>query len=324
MPTPGKKLLNKASARKISILSSPEKSAASNTPSTEPGSNVSGTSASLPKSTTAASIKKVSKGLKSRFSELFSSRSRNTVYTNTSGDNNGYTTIVDEEENVNPYSDVETIPVPANRVNRTSKLLTTYRNSGMNAKVSSTNNIRGDEKSPFMGKKSDREPSGQKQRRKHDEQRVNTATENIDRAIVRQGVTRGVIRVDRSDDESPAPPPARNGPTQNYDENENPDTAVEKMTEEEFDLYLESQLNTAEANLNAAIGAANGTSADEESMTRITDVIQALGASIMTSRQALMAGIGLRAATVNLIEHTATRAAGVREAVAETTCDLST
>ena len=328
MATAGKSILTRASASKSSVLSPANKSVARGTPPSKASSGITGSSATMRKSdtsVTSVTLKKSGKGLKSRFTEMFSGRRRSTVYSDASSDNKGYATIASQEDmmaKIIANNEVDS-PMPDKRAQRSSKLLTTYRDSGMNEKISSTENIRGDKKAPFMGKVSDRDPAPREQRgRKRAEQRVNRATQAYGRGMAGgngggqtyRGITRG-------GDEPPSPPPTRGGPAGHYGESEAA-ARVGNMTEEEFDRYLEAQLNAAQASLNQAIAVANSGYADQQGMNRITDVIQALGGSILTSRQALMAGIELRAATTNLIQHTTARAAAAREAVVEATSNL--
>lgn len=167
-----------------------------------------------------------------------------------------------------------------------------------------------------MDKMSDCELSNHEQRRLREEQRT------MGRGMASRGVSRGAVRVNGGDDLPPTPPATCDGPAGHYSESENEETGVEHMTEAEFDHYLESQLSAAEASLNDAIAAAKGSAPDEEGMNRISDVIQALGFSILSSRQALMSVIKLRAATANLIEHTTARATGACEAIVEATRDF--
>ena len=178
----------------------------------------------------------------------------------------------------------------------------------------SSDNIRGDKKTPFMGKTADREPSAREQRlQEREESRVNRAAEGI-ACGGQNGITRGTARVDRGDDSPPTPPPTRDGPASHYGEGENAECGADEMTEEEFDRYLEVQLNGAEQDLTAAIRAAQRMAGAEEAVTRVIDV---LGNAIIAARQAHIAGIQLRVATADLINITTQRAAGARQAIAD-------
>jgi hypothetical protein len=183
----------------------------------------------------------------------------------------------------------------------------------MKAKANSEN-VRGD-KTPFMGKTADREPSACEQRRhEREESRVNGAAEGVARGA-QNGIARGTARVDRGDDGPPNPPLTRDGPAGHYGEGENAEEGgADEMTEEEFDRYLEAQLNGAEQDLIAAIQAAQRMVGAEEAVTLVID---ALGNSIIATRQAHIAGIQLRVATADLISVTTQRAAGARQAIAD-------
>jgi hypothetical protein len=323
---PGKSFLSRASNSKVSLLSSSNKSAVSTTPSVKRGSGVSATSASiptpvsLPKSNTANSLKKASKGLKGRFADIFSGRRRTNIHFDNPPDNNSYAKIDEEEDDLAVDSDLEHMvtPVPVKRA--PSKLLTTYKGSGMKQQITSTDNIRSDSKK-FMGKVSDRAHSSREQRRhEREEDIVDRAAENFGLGVGMggQGLARGVARVGRGGDEPPSPPPSRGGPASHYGEGENAEENANNMTEEEFDRYLEDQLTAAQEHLSQTLEeAANMGSEDLEARLRVGRVVEALGASILAARQAHIAGIQLRLATSELIQATTMRAAVAHQAVAE-------
>jgi hypothetical protein len=318
MLTSGKSFLNRASASKVSILSSANKSVASNTPSNKAGSSIGDGSASLPKSNTSTSLKK---GFKSRLSDIFSGR-RRTMTPNCSGDNKGYYTIIDEEEDLILECDLDSMQSTPITEKHFSKLPTTYHSSVMNAKVSSIDSIGGDKKNPSMGKMSDREqPSSEQRRRELDERRVNSVAERLTGGMPQQGAGRGATHVSRGSDNPPTPPPTRAG---HYGEGENAEENGNGMAEDEFDRYLEAQLNSAEEHLNEAIAAANIDPADEVTSERVESVIRALGESIIAARSAYIASIQLRVATANLIQSTTQRAAGARQAIATAAAAIAT
>jgi hypothetical protein len=249
---------------------------------------------------------------------MFSSR-RHPVYSN--ADIKGHATIADNED-----AQLLTTPTSDIGAKRASKLITTYRNSGMNQKINSTENLRGD-KNELMGELSDKEPAPREQRHhEREERRTSAAAGNM----VRTGGViggAGLIRAGRDalvpsgggGDEPPTPPPTRDGPAGHYSEgngqDENAEHGTEHMTEAEFDMHLTNQLDQAEAALREAIETANSSGVDDESLVRVNAVLHALGNSIVNSRQVLMAGIQLRAATTNLIEWSTTRADIARAAV---------
>ena len=160
MLTPGKNFLNRASASKVSILPSDNKSVVSNTPSNKARSSIGGGPTSLPKSNTSISLKK---GFKNRLSDIFSGR-RRTMTSNSSSDNNGYSTIIDEEDIILEY-DLDSMQSATITEEHPSKLPTTYHSSVMNEKASSIDNNHVGKKSPSIGKMSDREQSSSEQRR---------------------------------------------------------------------------------------------------------------------------------------------------------------
>lgn len=338
------------------MLASVNKSAASVTPSDKPGPSISGSKISLNTSSTATSIKKAGKGLKSRVSELFSGRRRNTVHAN--AENKVYATIAEDQDDTIHDNDLEHSSTLANN-KRASVLITTFRNSGMNVRADSTDNLR-DEKeglfmsekgsscgenetihsgkdsirgegnhggnNKFMGEMSDKEHSSRDQsRRACYERGMNRAAETAGRQGIVWARPNTLPRVNRDDEDSPTPPPTRDGLAGHYAESETgenratedraAENLAERMTEAEYDRYLEDQLNIAEAGLNEAIAAANRDRVDPEAQARVTDVLRALGRSIHSSRRVLMMNVELRAATVNLIEFNTTRSEIARRAV---------
>lgn len=274
-------------------------------------SSVTPTPTSLPKSSTVTSFKKAGKGLKSRFSNLISGRRRNNVYS-VSKDTKGYTAINEEDTIVDSELDLM-----LHKPNRASRLLTTYNNSGMDA--GSSDNVRTTAQGPFMGEMSDKvTSSSEQQRHERDEKRVRTAALSFG-ALNNPAAAPATHRLNQGDgEEPPTPPPTRGGPAGHYGD----DNEENEMAEDEFDRYLEGQLNAAERHLNEAIAAADG-AMDAANVANVSNVVRALGESILAARQAHMAGIQLRAATTNLIEFTAHRAANAHQAIADAAAGVS-
>ena len=192
----------------------------------------------------------------------------------------------------------------------------------MKEKTASTDNIRTDKRGISMGRMTEKDyaPRDQREREEH---RPNAVASDISPENLRTGV-KNVIRSRRNavpgrgDVGSSIPPCTGEDGHGKYIENEVA-TATrarpQDMTDSEWEAHCGATIDIAEANLREVIRLVNTSGVDNESINRVSDVLQAFGNIIISSRQALMAGIGLRAAITSLIEHSATRVAIVQDVI---------
>jgi hypothetical protein len=328
---PGERFLGQSLQGKPSMIpSANNNSVRSYTPSgnTKSSRTFSGTTTTMSKSITVTSLKQ---GLKSRFSEIFSSRRRVVSTSAISDSSKGYTTIddEDEEEDIILEADFDSPqPTPAKDdtaiKNETPTKVAAPESANDLITKSASDNIRGDKISPSAGALVDREhPAREQQRHARGERRARIRQMNARLASATPAHTRRTHRVRRDGDDTPSPPRSRDGTAGHYteggigedDEEEQVEHAETAMSEAELDRYLEDQLNAAEDYLREAVGAANVGPNDQAAGVRVEAVISALGESIIAARTAHIAGIRLRVATANLIQDTTQRAADVRGAL---------